>query len=161
MPEEVNLLRVQAGTINKYGWYKAESASRRFLVEFPVHFQEWKTVLDNQTSATMSLGTTSSNGTKYIVTEFQKPTDGKFKNRNSFVIQFFEGQHRSTTRNIIYRGINGKEVLVNRENTSTVYRFLFTDDYIYQLSVEYTKENQSVDVRKARVFFSTFHLVDR
>lgn len=161
VPEEANLLRVQAGTINRYGWYKAQSASRRFLVEFPAHFQEWEAVVDSQTSPTMSLGTTSSNGTKYLVTEFQKPTDLEFKNLTSFVRQFFEGQHRSSTRNITYRGINGKEVLVNRLNTSTVYHFLFTDDYIYQLSVEYTKVNQSVAVKKARVFFNTFRLINK
>lgn len=159
VPEEVNLLRVQAGSINQYGWYRAKSASRRFFVEFPAHFQEWKTALNSQTSPTMSLGTTSSNGVKYLVTEFQRRTDDDFKNLTSFVQRFFEDQHLSSTRDIVYRGTNGIEVLVDRENTSTIYRFLFTDNYIYQLSVEYTKENRPVAVNKARVFFSTFRLI--
>lgn len=160
VPEGVDLLRVEAGTINKYGWYKAQSASLRFSVKFPTRFQEWQTVLDSQLSPTMSLGATSSNGTKYLITEFQKPTDDGFKNITNFVRRFFADKHRSFTRSITYRGIKGKEVLVKSNKASTLYRFLFTDDYIYQLSVEYTKKNRSVSVKKARVFFSSFDLTD-
>ncbi len=74
------------------------------------------------------------------------------------VDNLFNTQPILHSKNITHKGIKGKDIKIKSQTTSTIYRFLFTEHFTYQLSVEYSNQYRTKPLREAKKFFRSFAL---
>ena len=153
IPDEVDMHLQGAGIKNSEGWFLATSRTGRFAIDFPIPYEEWSANLENNTAS--GLSATSSEGIKFLLLE-QPRADNEFKNIRDFAKKFFGKTRRKDTRYFFFNGKKGMQTRVTKQHTSTLYRFFLTKDYIYQLSVEYPKQQRKLALKTSKLFFNSF-----
>lgn len=158
LPEGVELYSQLAGVKGMDGWYSALSKTGRFKINFPVPYEEWSVDIAQQNQRTYNLSASTSEGIKLLVTELDHDKNKKLKNTAKLTSHLFAKQQITYTRKLTYKGIKGREIRVDTPTSSKAYRFLFTKQYIYQLSIEYPKQQQILADSIMHGFFESFKL---
>lgn len=153
-PEGVELLR--QGVIHDYtsGWQSASSESARFEVDFPLPFNEWKAYTDEHKDPIYSLGVISKEGVSFMVSEFPRAIFQQTEDLDRFIKNSFAKQEIMSKGFFQYQGREAAEVKIKdtSKNIYAFYRYVLSETYIYQLSIEYPGKHARL-ARKLRKDF--------
>jgi len=158
LPDGVELYSQVTGIKGIDGWYSALSKTGRFKINFPVPYEEWSVDIPQQNQRTYNLSASTSEGIKLLVTELDRDKNKKLKNTAKLIRRLFAKQQITYTRKLTYKGIKGREIRIDKPTSSKAYRFLFTKQHIYQLSIEYPKQQQTLAESIMHYFFESFKL---
>lgn len=160
LPDGIEVHNVDSGEANEDGWYPAESITGRFKLSFPTPYSEWSIANPNHEQKTHSLSSTSSEGIKFLIIEFTRTEEDKSKTAKEITKSFLKNKRRRYNRHFIYDSYQGTEIKITSKKSSAIYRFIFTPDYIYQISIEYPKSQKALAKKLSAVFLNSLHLID-
>jgi len=156
LPENVVLHSINNSTGNQENWHVAISEFAFFSIKFPVPFEEWSTKIDGR--SINSLSATSKEKIKFLAFAIPKFKYDRYKDAQDLTKRFLKDKRYKRIRSFNYNGYSATEAKVVGPQTSTVYRFFLTDDYIYQLSVEYPRSQREAVLKISYQFFDSFKI---
>lgn len=159
LPDDVFIHQQEAG-VETQGWYKAVSLTRRFQVDFPAPYSEWSAgVVDMENEARIySLGAVTKEGITFQVTEFPRFDEDNTSDIKSLTKAVFKGRATSYKRYFNYQQLDASEVKVRTASTVTIYRYILSMGYIYQISLAYPKKKARLAKKLESGFLTSFEV---
>lgn len=157
-PEGVIMHRIQAGIANEAGWYKAVSTDGSFEVNLPAKFEDWSVYVPESTEPAHSVGGTSDEGIKLLVTEFPLLDEIKTADIKTLTTGLLGIKPIGYRRLFLYQGMQALQVKVKVKETRSraMLRHIITEDRFFQLSIEYPANQSKLAKKLEPLFFDSF-----
>jgi len=158
LPENVDLDRTQAGILDSTGWTVAVASKGGFEVKLPFKFEEWSVLVPEYNQLVFSIGGTTKEGIRLLVSEFPNFDDDPEFTSKALSRKLLENTPNVRTRHFKYKGMDATQVRYRLATSDVVTRYIVAGNKLFSCSIESPRAFKRKAKKLESKFFNSFRL---
>jgi len=158
LPENVYIHRSQAGVLDDSGWTEAVAMQGSFEVRLPFKFEEWSVFVPEYDRFVHSIGGTTSEGIRILVSEFPNFDGVADFNPKTMSSKLLENTAKVRMKHFKFKGLDVSQARFSAQAVSVVRRYVVVDDTLFILSIESPKDHKRAAKKLESKFLNSFRM---